>query len=405
MRTFVIVGAGLTGLSAASTLRQEGFDGRVLMVGDDPLSPYERPPLTKEFIRGEQELEKAYLKDDEFYREEEIDLITGTSVVALDTAAKTVSTSTGERITYDALLLSTGVRNREPDIHGAHLHGVHQLRTAQEATAIRGAARRARSVVIAGSGFIGCELAASFRTMGLEVTIVEPASAPLQRVLGAGFGGVLGRIHADHGVRFIFGETIAALLGTEHLEAVKTSGGTRIDTDLAILAIGTVPNVELAEAAGVEVGDGILVDERLRTNVPSVYAAGDVASHSHPFFGRIRVEHFDNAEKMGPAAARNMLGAAQPFADPHWFWSDQYESMIQMGGYTLDWEGAIIRGSVEERSFSAFKLSESGHLVASLSLDRPRDVRRSLPLIGSTVDPEVLADPEADLRELVSASG
>ncbi len=400
--TFVIVGASATGATAAVTLREEGFDGRVVLIGDEQQPPYERPPLSKEYLRGEQELAKGFLRPPEFYAEQAIDARFGERVARIHPPRRTVELAGGEEVAFDAALIATGVRNRTLDIPGADLDGVFDLRTAADCDRIRAAAAGADKAVLVGFGFIGAELAASFRQMGLEVSVVEVFPTALFRVLGQGFGRAVEAMHRDNGVELFFQDTAARFEGSGgRFEAVVTEQGRRVEGDFVVVGIGTEPNLEVAEGTEIAVDRGVLVDGALQTSVPGIFAAGDVANHQHPLFGRIRVEHLDNAEKMGRAAARNMLGASADFDDPHWFWSDQYDSMIQMGGFTTEWNRPIIRGSVEERTFCAFQLDEAGILRASLSLDYPRDVRRSLKLIGSPVDPAALADPEVDLRTLV----
>ncbi len=407
MATFLIVGASAAGATAAATLREEEFDGRIVLVGDDPLTPYERPPLSKEYLRDEQELAKGFLRPPEFYSERSIETRLGERVARIDPPRRTAVLEGGEEIGFDAALIATGVRNRTLDIPGTDLAGVFGLRTAADCDAIRAAAARGASrAVLVGFGFIGAELAASFRQMGLEVSVVEVFPTPLFRVLGQGFGRAIEAMHRDHGVGMFFQETAARFEGTGgRFEAVVTEQGRRIEGDFAVVGIGTEPNAQVVEGTEIAVDRGVLVDGTLQTSVPGIYAAGDVANHQHPLFGRIRVEHLDNAEKMGPAAARNMLGAGEVFDDPHWFWSDQYDSTIQMGGFTTEWNRPVIRGSVDDRSFCAFQLDRDGVLRASLSLDYPRDVRRSLKLIGSRIDPTALADPDVDLRTLASGAG
>jgi 3-phenylpropionate/trans-cinnamate dioxygenase ferredoxin reductase subunit len=250
-------------------------------------------------------------------------------------------------------------------------------------------------------GFIGAEVTASLRTLGLEVTVVEVFETALRKVLGLQIGRVLASIHRDHGVTLRFGDTVERFDGSGRVERVITAGGAVIGCDLVIVGVGTAPATELVGALPIADDGGVEVDETLATSAPGVFAAGDVASHAHPVFGRVRVEHFDNAIKMGEHAARAMLGSPAPFDDPHWFWSDQYDHQIQMGGVAAVGE-MVVRGSIEDRSFCAFFLDESGALRASVSLDRPRDVRRSLALIRarSRPAPSALADPDVDLRTL-----
>jgi 3-phenylpropionate/trans-cinnamate dioxygenase ferredoxin reductase subunit len=405
-RTFVIVGGSLAGATAAATLRDEGYDGRLVLVGAEPLPPYERPALSKEFLRGEQSLEEQYVRPEQWYGENDVDARFGARAVQLDVARREVVLAGGERIAYAALLVATGSRNRKLDVPGSSLPGVFDLRHADDAERIKRAAAGGARVVCVGMGFIGAEVAASMRTLGHDVAVVEVFETALYRVLGPEIGRSLEGLHRDHGVQMLFNEAVATFEGDGRLEAVVTSGGRRIDADVAIVGVGTEPSVELMAGTGLDQGGGVPVGPTLETTVPGVFAAGDVARHEHPVFGPIRVEHFDNAIKMGQAAARNMLGAGEVFADPHWFWSDQYDSQVQMVGYAATWDRMVVRGSIEDRSFCAFLLDADGVVRSAVSLDYKRDVRRSFGLISAQVapDPDSLADPEVDLRTLVPAT-
>jgi 3-phenylpropionate/trans-cinnamate dioxygenase ferredoxin reductase subunit len=403
--SIVIVGASLAGATAAATLRDEGFDGSVLLLGAEPLPPYERPGLSKEILRGEQPIEEHLVRPPEWYADHGIELRTGTRAVQLDPHAREVVLAGGGRVAFDRLILATGCRNRTLAAPGSSLPGILELRTAEHAAAIRAAAAAGVRVVCVGMGFIGAEVAASLRTMGCDVTVVEVFETTLYRILGPDIGRVLEGIHRDHGVAMAFNDTVASFEGDGRVEAVVTSAGRWIECDLVVVGIGTEPSVELMAGTGLDQGNGIPVGPTLETEVPGVFAVGDVANHDHPVFGPVRVEHYDNALKMGAAAARNALGAAEVFADPHWFWSDQYEHQIQMAGFAPTWDRTVVRGSLEERSFCAFLLDGGGIVRGSVSLDRPRDVRRSFGLISAQAapDPAALADPEVDLRTLVPA--
>jgi 3-phenylpropionate/trans-cinnamate dioxygenase ferredoxin reductase component len=402
-RTFVIVGASLAGATAAATLRGEGFDGRIALIGAEPLAPYERPPLSKEYLRGEQPLEDAFVRPPEWYAEQEIDARFGTRAVQIDVREREVVLAGGERIAFDRLLMATGSRNRSLDAPGSGLPGVFDLRHADDADRIKEAVGQGARVVCVGMGFIGAEVAASLRMLGNDVTVVEIFETTLYRILGPAIGRVLEAVHRDHGVKMLFNEAVASFEGDGRLESVVTSGGRRIDADVAIVGVGTEPAVELMAGTGLDQGGGIPVGPTLETAVRGVYAAGDVARQEHPLFGPIRVEHYDNAIKMGETAARNMLGAETVFGDPHWFWSDQYESQVQTAGIAPTWDWMVVRGSLEERSFCAFLLDGGGVLRSTVSLDWKRDVRRSFGLIAAQVapDPTALEDPDVDLRTLV----
>ncbi|HVF07722.1 MAG TPA: FAD-dependent oxidoreductase [Actinomycetota bacterium] len=405
-RTFVIVGGSLAGATAAATLRDEGFDGRVVLVGAERLPPYERPALSKQFLRGEAPLDDQFVRPEQWYGDNEIDARFGTRAVQLDATAREVVLAGGERVAYDALLVATGSRNRKLDVPGATLPGVFDLRTAADAEQIREAATAGNRVVCVGMGFIGAEVAASMRMLGHEVSVVEVFETTLYRVLGPDIGRALEGLHRDHGVHMMFNEAVASFEGDGRLEAVLTGGGLRIEADVAVVGVGTEPCTELMAGTGLDQGGGIPVGPRLETSIPGVFAAGDVARHEHPVFGPIRVEHFDNAIKMGQAAARNMLGAGDVFDDPHWFWSDQYDSQVQMAGFAATWDRMVVRGSIEDRSFCAFLLDAGGVVRSTVSLDHKRDVRRSFGLISAQVapDPDLLEDPGVDLRTLVPAT-
>jgi 3-phenylpropionate/trans-cinnamate dioxygenase ferredoxin reductase subunit len=400
-RTFVIVGAGLAGVTAAATLRDEGFDGRVVLVGDEPRLPYERPPLSKEYLRGERPLERIIVRPEPWFEEQDIDIRFGQSATSLDLNAHRVALASGEEIAFDRALLATGSRARRPDIPGVELHGVHDLRTVEDAERIRSAARPGARVALVGMGFIGAELAASLRSLGVEVTTIEHGKVPLRKAVGPEVGRVLEELHRDHGVTMHLGRSVEALVGNGSFEAVVMDGGERVESDVAIIGIGASPNVELGAQLGVAPDRGILCDAELATADPRVFACGDVASHAHPLFGRIRVEHFDNALKSGDVAARNMLGAGHVFDDVHWFWSDQYEHSIQSAGVADPAGELVVRGSLADRDFSAFRLD--GDRVGSVvSLDRPRDVLDTRRLIarGHSVTADQLRDETTPIKRL-----
>jgi len=400
LSTFAVVGAGLCGGTAAAALREEGFDGRIVLIGEEPLPPYERPPLSKEYLRGEQPFEQAFLRPEGWYEEHGVEIRLGERAEGIDVGERAVELAGGGGIAFDRLLVATGSRNRRLAVPGADLPGALDLRTAADADLIREAAAGGRKAVLVGMGFIGAEVAASLRHLGLDVTVVEPFETPLYRVLGPDLGRVLEGLHRDHGVEMVFRDSVERFEGAGRVEAVVTREGRRIECDFAVVGVGTVPATEVVEGTGIATEGGIAVDATLETGVPGVFAAGDVALHDHPIFGPVRVEHFDNAIKMGEAGARNMLGRREAFDDPHWFWSDQYDANIQVAGIAPSWDDMVIRGSLEERSFAAFLLKD-GVLLSTVTVNWPRDARRSMPLIGARPDPAALRDPEVDLRKLV----
>jgi 3-phenylpropionate/trans-cinnamate dioxygenase ferredoxin reductase component len=398
MTAFVVVGAGEAGGTAAATLREEGFDGDVVLIGAEPMAPYERPPLSKEYLRGESD--HVYVRPPGWYEEHAIQTRFGTRVERVHVADAVVELEGGERVAYDQVVIATGSRNRHPPIPGLDLPGVLDLRSAPDADAIKEAAKSGSKAVMVGMGFIGAEVAASLRELGLDVTVVEVFETPLEHVVGPEIGGAIEALHRDHGVEMIFRDGAERFEGDGRFEALVTKQGRRIEGDFAVIGVGVEAVTDVA-GDGIPVDNGIPVDATLKTAVDKVWAIGDVARHDHPVFGPIRVEHFDNAMKMGQLVARNLLGARAVFDDAHWFWSDQYDANIQMAGFATEWDDMVVRGSIEDRSFSAFLLKE-GQLLSTFSMNRTSDVRRSMPLIAAMAQPEreQLADPELDLRKL-----
>jgi 3-phenylpropionate/trans-cinnamate dioxygenase ferredoxin reductase subunit len=404
--TYVVVGANLAGGTAAATLRGDGFEGRVVLIGEEPVAPYERPPLSKEFLRGEAPFEKALIRPPDFWDANQIECRFGTRVARIDLGSRQAILDDGEAIRYDKVLVATGLRNRTLGVPGVHLGGVHTLRTVADAEAIRAHTAGATRAVVVGMGFIGAEVAASLRLCGLEVVAVEPLPAPCYRALGPQIGAVVAAIHADHGVKMHLGESVDAFEGNERVERVVTGSGMRIDCDVVVVGVGASPVTDLLEDEGVHLENGIVVDEHCRTNIDGVYAAGDVANHLHPLLGHhIRVEHWQNAMKQGAAAAKAMLGSAQPYEEVHWFWSDQYDTNIQSAGHVSDWGNPVIRGDLESRSFVAFYLRD-GWIEGAVALNRGRDLRRCIPLMKSkaVVDPAKLADPDTDVRSALATT-
>jgi 3-phenylpropionate/trans-cinnamate dioxygenase ferredoxin reductase subunit len=405
-QTCIIVGANLCGGRAAETLRQEGFDGRVALIGAEPERPYERPPLSKEFLRHETERERVFLRPPEFYAEQEIELRLGVRASAVDLRERAVVLETGERLRFDKLLIATGGRVRRLAVPGAELEGVYYLRTIGDCERIASELAPGRRVVVIGAGFIGAEVAASARTTGLEVTVLEGGQVPLARALGPEMGRIYGDIHREHGIDLRLSTRIERLEGSGQVERVMTSDGEAVGCDFVVVGIGIDPDTALAEGTGIEVGNGIIVDEHCRTNVDGVFAAGDVANFPNPILGeRLRLEHWANAQNQGVAAAKAMLGSEEPYADVPWFWSDQYDLNLQYVGYASSWDHIAIRGSVPERRFTAFYVKD-GRLRAAMTLNRARDIRPSRELIRARVqvDAEKLQDEDVELRSLVGTS-
>jgi len=404
-QTFVIVGGGMAGAKAAETLRDEGFDGRIVLVGAEPVRPYERPPLSKDYLRGETEREKVFVHEAGYYAEHDIDLRPSRAASRFDTGSREVVLDDGETLRYDRLLLATGAQPRRLPIPGGELDGVYYLRTVADSDRLRERLDRGGSLVVVGAGWIGSEVAASARQRGLDVTVVEPMSVPLERVLGPEIGAVYRDIHADHGVQMLLGSGVEAFEGGSAVERVRTNDGRTLDCDLVVVGIGVRPSMELGEQAGLAAGVGILVVVLLQTSAEGVFAAGDVAAAQHPFFGeRIRVEHWANALEQGPAAARNMLGAGTPYDRIPYFFSDQYDVGMEYAGYAKSWDRVVVRGDTASREFIAFWMA-GDRILAGMNVNvwDVTDTIQTLIRERVAIDDRRLSDPDVPLEELAGA--
>jgi 3-phenylpropionate/trans-cinnamate dioxygenase ferredoxin reductase subunit len=355
---FVIVGASLAGAKAAEQLRTDGFEGRIVLFGEEPHRPYERPSLSKDYLRGEAE-QPTWVHDSDYYAEHDIELRTGERVAEIDTGRSTLTLEEGEMLSFDSLLLATGARPRGLNVPGADLDGVLQLRTVDDSDALRARLHDSAAVAVVGAGWIGCEVAASARQMGCEVTIIEPQSVPLERVLGLEVGEYYRRVHTEHGVRLLARDSVAAIeVGARH--TVRTTNGEAVECDLVAVGVGVQPRDELAVAAGLDVSNGILVDAGLRTSVPAIFAAGDVANLAHPFYGqRVRVEHWAWAGDQGTAAGQSMLGQDVSFGKIPYFYSDQYDVSMEYRGNTPEgFDEVVFRGDPGGGEFLVFWLKE-----------------------------------------------
>jgi 3-phenylpropionate/trans-cinnamate dioxygenase ferredoxin reductase component len=403
----VIVGGGVAGGNAAATLREEGFRGPVVLISREREPPFGRPPLSKTYLRSEEELDAWYVRPAGWYADHDVELRSGATVAAVDPGAHVVTLDSGEELGYQKVLIATGGRNRRLGIPGAGLPGIHYLRTVAECDAIKQEAAPGRRAVVVGMGFIGSEVAASLTQLGVQVTVAFPGRAPLERVLGGQVGGVMGAFHRANGVELLPGDQVTAFEGTERLEAVVTAAGRRIACDFAVAGIGIEP---ASPAVAVAQENGILVDELCRASAADVYVAGDLANILHPLFGRVRVEHYNNAEKQGAAAARSMLGSTAAYDYIYSFWSDQYEHKIEYVGYVTKWDELVVRGSVEEGKLIGFYLVD-GVVLAAVGLDRGGDPELDLDsemaacarLVAARARPApaVLADDHTDLWSLV----
>jgi 3-phenylpropionate/trans-cinnamate dioxygenase ferredoxin reductase component len=404
-RTFVIVGASLAGAKAAETLRAEGFDERVVLIGAEDERPYERPPLSKDYLRGEVDRETVYVHPKGFYAEHDIELRLGRTAVSLNTAARELALDDGERVRYDRLLLTIGAEPRRLSIPGGDLKGVLYLRSVADCDALRERLDRGGRVVVIGAGWIGAEVAASARQRGLEVTVIDPLTVPLERVLGTEVGAVYRDLHLDHGVQMLLGTGVEAFDGANAVERVRTTDGRELDCDFVVVGVGVQPRTVLAAQAGLAVDNGILVDEHLQTGAPGVFAAGDAANAHHPFYGeRIRVEHWANALHQGPIAARAMLGEPDVYDRLPYFFSDQYDVGMEYAGFARTWDRVVFRGDPATREFIAFWLVED-RVVAGMNANvwDVTDPIQRLIRDRVAVDDRRLADPDISLEDLVPA--
>jgi len=367
--THVIAGAGLAGAKAAEALRAEGFEGRIVLVGDEAEAPYERPPLSKDYLRGESPREQARVHEDGFYADRDIELLTGTTVTDLNAAARDVTLSTGERLGYDRLLLATGSEPRRLSVPGAELDGVHHLRTFADSDAIAAALQPGARAVIAGGGWIGMEVAASARQKGLDVTIVELEDVPLSRALGREAGLIYARLHREHGVQLHTGVAVARVEGEGRVERVVLADGRALDADMLVCGLGAIPRTVLAERAGLAVENGVVCDASLQTSDPHVFAAGDIANAEHPFYGRrVRVEHWANALNQPDVAARAMLGKPATYDKLPYFFSDQYDAGMEYRGLAIGADAFEIDGDAEAYEFVAYWRRE-GRTIAAMNVN------------------------------------
>lgn len=401
MTTFVLVGGGVAAAATAAGLRNQGFDGKIVLVSDELHLPYERPPLSKEFLAGRFGPGEFQANPEGWYADNDIEVLLGTRASAIDPAGRRVTLSDGGALAYDALVLATGVRARTlPGISGDR---VHSLRSIADSERLAARLTPGAHLAILGAGFIGCEVAAIAAAQGVRVTVLERGPVPLARALGPEFGDTMVAIHGEHGVEIRAGQSITEIKETATGVELRTHDGEVVECDELLVGIGSVPNAELAAEAGITVDGGIVTDEFGRTTAPDVYAIGDVASRHHPTYGRtLRVEHHDTAMRHGANAARNLLGEAVPFTEDHYFWSDQYDHSIKSIGHGGDEATKVLRGSVAERSFSVFSL-EGGRIASVVTLDRPQDLMttRKLLSVPHEVTADRLADPGFDLKSLL----
>lgn len=408
--TIVIVGASLAGAKAAEGLRTEGFSGRVVLCGEEPERPYERPPLSKGYLRGEEGSDKVFVHDENFYNRMGIELRLSCRVEGIEPTERRVTIAGGERIGYDRLLLTTGAAPRRLRLPGADLAGVHYLRTIGDSDHLREAIIAAGRIVVIGGGWIGCEVAASARQLGAEVAMVEMADLPLKHVLGPELGAFYRDVHADAGVELHLGIGVDALRGAGSVEEVVLADGTVLAAPVVAVGVGVSPRTELADAAGLALDNGVVTDEYLATGAAGIYAAGDVAAAWHPVLGRrIRLEHWSSALNQGPVAAANMAadisGAkeGQPYTKIPYFFSDQYDVGMEYSGLATSWDRIVYRGDPATRQFIAFWLAE-GRLQAGMNVNIWDVAGPIADIVASRqpVDAGDLADPDVDLVQLAA---
>jgi 3-phenylpropionate/trans-cinnamate dioxygenase ferredoxin reductase subunit len=400
---FVIAGGGLAGAKAAETLRSEGYAGRVVIVGGEDEYPYERPPLSKGYLQGKDPRESARVFEPDWYAENNVELIRGVQAVGLDLAGRQLRLADGQAIGYAKLLIATGAVPRPLSVTGSQLDGVHYLRTLGDSERIRTTFGGGRRLLVVGAGWIGLEVAAAARMAGTDVTVVEVASLPLERVLGPECARVFAKLHTDHGVDLRMETGLHELRGDGRVQRAALTDGSEIDVDAVVVGIGVAPADDLAKTAGLVTGNGIQTDEHLRTSDPDVFAAGDVANSYRPLFGaRIRTEHWANALTSGPAAARSMLGQDSVHDPVPYFYTDQYDLGMEYAGHAEGgYDQVVFRGDLPGREFVAFWL-RGGAVVAGMNVNvwDVSDAIQELVRSGARVDPGRLADPSIPISDV-----
>ncbi|MHB1536879.1 MAG: NAD(P)/FAD-dependent oxidoreductase [Acidimicrobiales bacterium] len=409
-QTFVIVGAGLAGAKAAEALRTEGFDGRVVLIGEEVERPYDRPPLSKDYLQGKSEKEKIYVHPENWYADHDVELRLEARVTTIDRSAHQLTVEGSEKMGYDKLLLTTGSSPRRLSVPGADLDGVLYLRSVRDCEAIKAAFATAKRAAIIGAGWIGLETAAAARAAGIEVTVLEMAELPLLGVLGREMAQIYADLHTRHGVELRTGVEVAEIIGVDHrASGVRLADGSRIDADVVVVGVGITPNTELAEQSGLAVDNGIAVDEHLTSNDPDVFAAGDVASAYYISLGRhLRLEHWSAALNQGPVAAANMVGRTIPYDHVPYFFSDQYDMGMEYRGYVDAgrYDQVVFRGEVAKGGFLAFWVRQ-GRVLAGMNVNiwDAGDAIAALVTSSAKVDIARLADPDVALEDLLGHVG
>ena len=398
----VIAGAGHAAGQLVASLKQLKFAGQIVLVGDEAHLPYQRPPLSKKFLSGDLHAERLYVKPPAFYDDPQIELRLETSITKINRESKTLGTDSGDDIPYDKLVLALGSRVRRLSIEGADLDGVHYLRSIADVGGIRAELQNKKHVVIVGAGYIGLEVAAVTRQLGLDVTVVEMADRVMGRVVSPEISDFYQIEHASHGVKLRLSTGITAFRGEGRLQAVETADGELIPADFVVVGVGILPNTEIAIDAGLDVEDGIVVDDRCQTSDPNIYAVGDCTRHPNEIYDRqLRLESVHNALEQAKTAISNICGNETHYSQVPWFWSDQYDLKLQIAGLSAGYDDVVIRGNPADRSFACLYLKDK-KLIATDAVNSPKEFVQSKALIASRIelDRKQLADTDIQLKEL-----
>ncbi len=401
MSTVVIIGAGHGAGQAAASLRQEGHEGPIIIFGDEAHIPYQRPPLSKQYLSGEQPIERVYLRPQKFYDDKDVDVRTGVRVTAIDPEGRTVTTDGGETVAWDHLIIATGSRARILNIEGSDLGGIHYLRTIGDVDAIREEMGEGKKLVIVGGGYIGLEVASVAVESGMEVHVIEMEDRILQRVTTPEMSAYYHNLHTSRGVNIHTNTGVSGFEGADGRVTAVKAGEQRFAADVVIVGIGIIPNIELAQDAGLTCDNGIVVDDHCRTSNPDIYAIGDCSNHPNPLLGRrLRLESVPNAMEQARVACANICGGDKVYASIPWFWSDQYELKLQMVGFSADGDQQVLRGDQAANQFAVFYLKD-GNVVAADAVNSPKEFMMCKQMIGKPVDAQKLADPDQDLKALM----
>ena len=401
MTGIVIIGAGHAAGQAAASLRQAKFEGPITIIGDEAHVPYQRPPLSKQYLAGTQLADKVYLRAEKFYADKDIQLMLDTRATQFDPSTKTINLDNGETIAYEKLLISTGSRPRKLSIEGSDLSGIHYLRTMDDVDGIRADVKPGANLVIVGGGYIGLEVAAVGIELGMNVHVLEMEERILQRVTTPEMSAYYHKLHTDRGVHIHTQTGVTGFSGNGSVEKVLC-GDESFDADIVIVGIGIIPNIEIAEEAGIHCDNGIVVDDHCRTSDPDIYAAGDCTNHPNPLMNkRLRLESVPNAMDQARVSTANMLGDDKVYAAIPWFWSDQYDLKLQMVGFSADGDSQVLRGDMDTHQFAIFYLKD-GKVVAADAVNSPKEFMLCKQLVGKPADPAKLADPETDLKSLLA---